>query len=222
MPQDRPEKLAYWFCRLNGCATIENFVVHPDKDGSQRTDIDILAVRFPHRQELFTSSRPMADHEVFTRFPDRVQVLFVEVKSGNRACSLNGPWTSPERANMQRVLYAVGAISPALVPDAATRLYRDRLFENDNLAVRLLAIGRQKSKAVEMAPPVAQITWEDILRFIYERLRDYRQVKAHHPQWDAMARNLYRDATSRCEDLSTFVALWLRRIGVDQTTPPLA
>jgi hypothetical protein len=217
VPQDRPERLAYWFCRLNGCATIENFVVHPDEGGSQRTDIDLLAVRFPHRQELLTSSRPMVDHSVFMQFPNRVQVVFVEVKSGNRPCSLNGPWTLPERENMHRVLYAVGAIPSAFVPEAATRLYRGRLFENDALAVRLLAIGRQTSSKPEMAPPVAQITWEGVLTFIYERLRDYREVKAHHPQWDSMARNLYRDATNRCEDLSAFVRLWMQRIGVDPT-----
>ena len=44
-----PETIAYWFFRLNGCATITNFVVHPDRRGSQRTDVDVLAVRFPQQ-----------------------------------------------------------------------------------------------------------------------------------------------------------------------------
>jgi hypothetical protein len=30
------EKVAYWFFRLNGCLTIENFVVHPDFDYLER------------------------------------------------------------------------------------------------------------------------------------------------------------------------------------------
>ncbi len=50
-----PEKIAYWFFRLNGFLTIENFVVHPEliSDGtSQRTDADILAVRFPYEKNL--------------------------------------------------------------------------------------------------------------------------------------------------------------------------
>jgi len=25
-----PEKIAYWFFRLNGCFTFENLIVHPD------------------------------------------------------------------------------------------------------------------------------------------------------------------------------------------------
>lgn len=46
-----PEKVAYWYFRLNGFLQIENFVVHPERRGGQRTDADLLAVRFPHRAE---------------------------------------------------------------------------------------------------------------------------------------------------------------------------
>jgi hypothetical protein len=46
-----PEKVAYWYFRLNGFFQIENFVVHPERRGTQRTDADLLAVRFPHRAE---------------------------------------------------------------------------------------------------------------------------------------------------------------------------
>ena len=38
-----PDTVAYWFFRLNGCSTITNFVVHPDRHGSQRTDVNVLA-----------------------------------------------------------------------------------------------------------------------------------------------------------------------------------
>ena len=34
------EDLAYWYFRLNGFLTIQNFVVHPN-----RTEIDIIAAR---------------------------------------------------------------------------------------------------------------------------------------------------------------------------------
>ena len=46
-----PEKVAYWYFRLNGFLQIENFVVHPKNRGGQLTDADLLAVRFPHRAE---------------------------------------------------------------------------------------------------------------------------------------------------------------------------
>ena len=47
----QPEKVAYWYFRLNGYLQIENFVIHPGRRGGQRTDADLLAVRFPHRAE---------------------------------------------------------------------------------------------------------------------------------------------------------------------------
>ena len=63
------EKIVYWFFRLNGCLTIENFIIHPDfvdqQDVVQRTDADILAVRFPYRKEPYHDDYPMEDHELF-------------------------------------------------------------------------------------------------------------------------------------------------------------
>lgn len=36
-----PEQVAFWFFRLNGCATIVNFVVHPDRRApSRRNNVD--------------------------------------------------------------------------------------------------------------------------------------------------------------------------------------
>ena len=32
-----PEKVAYWYFRLNGFLQIENFVIHPSQSGAQRT-----------------------------------------------------------------------------------------------------------------------------------------------------------------------------------------
>jgi hypothetical protein len=41
---------------------IENFVVHPSGRGGQRTDADLLGIRFPHRAEfLFDHTKPMPD-----------------------------------------------------------------------------------------------------------------------------------------------------------------
>ena len=40
-------QLAYWYLRLNGLLNIPDFVVHPEQGGNQRTDVDVLGVRFP-------------------------------------------------------------------------------------------------------------------------------------------------------------------------------
>jgi len=59
-----PEKVAYWYFRLNGFFQIENFVVHPERRGGQRTDADLPAIRFPFRAErLFDeASKNSADN----------------------------------------------------------------------------------------------------------------------------------------------------------------
>ena len=107
LPEISPESVAYWFFRLNGCLTIVNFVVHPDltqedEPRSQRTDVDILAVRFPHRCELFTSGKPMKDHKVFES-TNLIDIVIAEVKHGR--CNLNGPWIKKSDQNMHRILY---------------------------------------------------------------------------------------------------------------------
>ena len=55
----RSEDLGYWYFRLNGCLTTTNFVVHPEEGQEQRTDVDVLAARFPYRAELLLN--PMED-----------------------------------------------------------------------------------------------------------------------------------------------------------------
>src|SRR5438128_347494 len=88
-----PEKVAYWYFRLNGFLQIENFVVHPGRKGSQRTDADLLAVRFPHRAELLFDhpDHPMRDDEGILRLSSvAVDAAIVEVKGSNQLCGLNG------------------------------------------------------------------------------------------------------------------------------------
>ena len=50
-PMLTTEKVAYWYFRLNGYFQMENFIVHPTGKGGQRTDADLIGVRFPHRAE---------------------------------------------------------------------------------------------------------------------------------------------------------------------------
>ena len=90
-----PEKVAYWYFRLNGFLQIENFVVHPERRGSQRTDADLLAVRFPFRAErMFDDPNDIMadDMDRLALSGDLIDIVIVEVKT-NQPCMLNGPWT---------------------------------------------------------------------------------------------------------------------------------
>jgi hypothetical protein len=190
-----PEKIAYWFFRLNGCATITNFLVHPDQGGSQRTDVDVLAVRFPYRAELWTSGDPMEDHPVF-KSDGKIDIIFAEVKHG--PCRLNGPWTNQSDENMQRTLYAVGAFEPHRASEVAEALYRVGCYQDDIYRVRLFAVGDRKNNAI--LPNAVQLVWDEILAFIFDRFTRYHAQKAHHGQWDSTGRQLYALASRTQEE----------------------
>ncbi len=189
------EEIAYWFFRLNGCATITNFVLHRDTRGPQKTEFDIVAVRFPFRLELPGAARPMEDHTCFC-FPSKhVRLILAEVTA--KPCKLNPPWTDPSCRNMQRVLSHLGVVLAEDIEEAAESLYRSREFKNDHLWISLFCIGTKRGNGPELQPPVVQLLWEEVLGFIYSRMRDYRRPKADKPQWDETGQRLYGLAQER-------------------------
>lgn len=206
------EEVANWFFRLNGCFTIPNFIVHPDASGGQRTDADVLAVRFQHRSELPDSPNPMEDHEIFRTQSHLISVWFGEVKAGT--CAINGPWSRPEQRNLQRVLSAIGILPPNLIESTAVNLYNSKRYECTDLRVAFASIGRETSTSQSMQP-VVQLTWVDVLCWIHHRLSQYAQVKADNSQWDRTGKRLYRSVTRSFEnDPDGFIEASLDEIGV--------
>ena len=192
------EKLAYWFFRLNGCFTIENFIVHPDFGGAQRTDADILGVRFPHRREGVEDG--MDDH--LSLVSDRLLIFVAEVKM--RRCALNGPWTRAPDRNLVRVLRAIGLHPPDVIESIADRIYEDRFYRDDLGEVRLYAVGDQIDPRLKRRhPDVRQLEWGEILTFVHRRFTQYGAVKRDHKQWDPVGLMLFAEAELR--DLDDFV-----------------
>jgi hypothetical protein len=202
--QIQAEQLAYWYFRLNGFLNIPNFVVHPDTGSEQRTDVDLLGVRFPYRSELLRN--PMKDDRIFRRAGEKTFVVLAEVKTGE--CSLNGPWINPTLQNMQRVLRAVGALPAQEVDLAASALYEKGIFSNQLYYVSLFCVGAAKSlRVTEAYPEVPQVTWSDTLTFIYKRFKRYKSQKASHPQWDERGKALWDcvEQSRTVEDLEAHV-----------------
>jgi hypothetical protein len=120
--QYNPERLAYWYLRLNGFLAIENFIVHDEGGGPQRTDVDLIALRFPNRREAFRDYGERVEWMTDdSRFADKKIpfAAFVEVTSGR--CKLNGPWTNHTKANMPRAIMALGAFSTRKEVDLASK-----------------------------------------------------------------------------------------------------
>lgn len=191
MNKIQTENLAYWFFRLNGCLSLVDFLVH-NRHGQEGTDVDILAVRFPYRKELALSDDTMEDHPAFEP-NNKIDLILAEVKLGR--AELNGPWTDPQRMNMQRVLYALGAFPPNMVDAVGQALYNQKIFEDERYRCRLFAVGKEKNWFLQ--PEVVQLTWEEILKFIHERFTTYEKYKSQHQQWDATGRHLFKWAVSR-------------------------
>jgi hypothetical protein len=194
-----PEDVAYWFFRLNGCLILQNFLIHPDHSGSQRTDADLVALRFPWRSEL-----GMIDDALFSKCP-RPRLFLVEVKAGG-ACRLNGPWTDRSRENIQRVLSAVGCYQREEIGTVASLLYGAGAYAEGVVDSNLVAVAQYRNRELELvAPQAAQVVWDDMLAFIFERFQLFRNHKAHHPQWDCAGQHLFNLAAKRPAKLARFV-----------------
>jgi hypothetical protein len=212
-----PEKVAYWYFRLNGFLQIQNFVVHPERRGGQRTDADLLAVRFPFRAErLFDDPQDIrADDEQRLALSNRlIDVVIAEVKT-NQPCTLNGPWTRRDRQNVHRVLAAIGCLPPDRIEPAAADIYRVGFHAGDaQLRVRLVAVGRNRSEDLAATyPEVTQLIWSEVLSFIWNRLHRYRLQKSQVDQWDPQGRSIKRLA-EMSRHAEAFIDEALHRMGV--------
>jgi hypothetical protein len=143
---------------------------------------------------------------------DLIDVAIVEVKT-NDPCTLNGPWTEPERQNVNRVLAAIGCIPRNVIDAAATEIYQHGVFELGSLRIRLIAVGGVESPhLIERFPQVMQVTWRCVLDFMWERFRKYRRQKSQAQQWDEQGQLLKRLAT-RSREKEDFINTVISRMG---------
>lgn len=207
-PKRTPERLIYWYLRLNGFLLLENFIIHPETGGNQRTEADLLGVRFKHRSELLEN--PMEDDPKYVDCITFCNVVIAEVKRGQ--CALNGPWTRPEDQNMLRILRAIGCFDENTVADAARALYNNGRYQTDQVTCRLLAFGHREGEIAIQGVP--QILFGDVINFIHKRFRDYSRQKASVGNWPTDGQKLreladtHRNSCDRFErDVRAFFGL---------------
>jgi len=197
------ERLAYWFLRLNGFLTTTNFIVHREEGAGQHTDVDVLAVRFPHRSE--NQIRPMQDHPALVD-GTRIQVALCEAKLAE--CGFNRTWRDPDRGNMRRILAAVGPFAGDTLQQVCDALYATGEWSDGTYWVRLLAFGERSNRTLRAGALayVPQFRWrEDVLPFIHERFWSYQDEKRMHVQWDEDAKQLFRTMIQTGGDVDAFV-----------------
>jgi hypothetical protein len=182
------EQLALWYLRLNGYLTVPNFILHPDTPGSERTDVDVLGVRFPYSNEI--AGRKMETDSNLVRQDKKIDFVIAEVKSGR--CDLNGPWTDEKLENMHYVIKWLGMVPESEVPDVARELYSDKRCERDKWIIRLVCFGSRTSQ--HLPKNVVQLTHERVIDFVSKRFEKHANIKSPHKQWDSFIEKFYRMA----------------------------
>ena len=197
------EKIAYWFFRLNGCLNLTNFLVHHERKDREGTEVDVLGVRFPYRNELALSGRSMDDHEIFTEREQKIDIIVADATTGD--CKVNDSWIKPEKLNMERILFALGIFPKKRAEAIAVKLYEELYYDDDPaFRVNIYALGRKKN--ADLPPVVLQLTWEEVLLFIHHRFVTFDDYKRQHDQWDTTGKELFERATHSWREPKQFIS----------------
>jgi hypothetical protein len=179
------EQLAVWYLRLNGYFVIPNFVAHGQP--SSQTEVDVLAVRFPHSQEY-------PDDVGVLQIPaGKTDVLLAEVKASK--CKINPPWKGGSKGDpLENVLRRVGLFDASTAVEAANELYTHRLYpprqalDSSSYIIRMVCFGNEKDQSLR---DVTQILWPGVILFIGSRFHQYEADKADHDHWDRFGKFLW-------------------------------
>lgn len=190
----RIDDVASWYFRLNGFFTITDFVLHSSnrKQPSQRTDADLIGIRFPFREEL-----DLSDDQHFGSLAVPMLAI-VELTKG--PCKINGPWSKKENENIDYLLKALGLFKPKEIRKIAQSLYNDCLYQNEFATVQMFAGGTSKSEDLKkILPGAIQITVSEMLAFIYDRFSKRRWRKENHKSWDRIGQTLWDESENKSE-----------------------
>jgi hypothetical protein len=114
------------------------------------------------------------------------------------------------------VIAAIGCLQSDYINNAAADIYGAGHHINDDfgLRIRLIAIGRDLSADLtKQHPKVLQLTWPDMLGFIWGRFYTYRQQKTQVDQWNGAGKKI-KTLADQSHEKEVFVNEALRRMGV--------
>ncbi len=209
-----PEDVAYWYLRLIGFLCLRNLLVHGDRRGDDRTEIDVVGVCFRYRREHLDN--PMVDDDWIERV-ERTIVVFCDAKKG--AHGFNRAWSNQRRRIMESFLALVGVIPDGLWDQAARELYeRGRSEPSPDLLITALLIHHDPQQQALLRWKGAEIVQlGHAFRFVHRRFRAYDVIKRSHEQWEKSGHSLWRlyDRYRWSED--EFVRAGLNCIGSSTT-----
>ena len=110
------ETLVNLYLRLNGYFTT-GFIVHSPHYGKNKTEVDVLAVRFPNNAEPETEGSP--DENLLTS-NSAVDVVIGEVKSRGQSLCFNEPLN---RDTLPTIFRWIGMFDECQIEDVSNRFY---------------------------------------------------------------------------------------------------
>jgi hypothetical protein len=190
------ELLVECYLRLNGYFTINNFILH-DQHGSQKTEVDLIGVRFPNQVEIIEEDKrrlhTLENDPELVEKSNITDVVIAEVTTGE--AKINGPF---ERKDvLQYILDWIGSLGNGARDKAieALQARNDFLTEDGRIRVRFICFGKHSDDI-----KCTQLTLDHALSFIRDRFKRYGQLKTHSQQWKGLMRYLYEAATQAISD----------------------
>jgi len=193
------EDLADWYLRLNGCLTVSNFVLHPERRGGQRGEADVVAVRFPHRAEFNDEG---ADDPLFATIA-RPLFMVAEAKAGD--CELNASWIRDEKAILY-VLKRFALLTRNKLETIARVWFENGFYSDSELSCSFLCFGERRSENLHY-PQIPQKTWGEVLLFFHRRFSSYSRRKSDHEQWDVVGKVIWDTWKKSRRDCRAFVEI---------------
>lgn len=166
------ETLAYWYLRLNGFFPLRNFVMHMPADRRQRSDCDLLAVRFPGVSEEIGGQPHDWDRTSFERWGlslDVPLVLVVQVKTGTEG----EPGKAFTEDRLKQAIKRVGLWDRGTSNRIAEDLCKGPLLKTDKATAAKLLIASQPTEGATYLT----MKLHEATSFIRQRFEKYSEQK---------------------------------------------
>jgi hypothetical protein len=200
MTKGKGEELVEWYLRLNGYFVIPNFILHPLlPGGSQRTEVDLLGVRFPHQIEIVCNSerqKVRMENDGNLVNDEFVDCLIVSVKGVRSEAEVNK--SMKDFQNLRDIIRRFGVVhSEKDVDKVASELLRDKKSVWNHFQTRFLAVaGKHNGYST-----TKQIIFREIVEFILERFRSYCHHKVDTEQWEGVGKRILSNCQKSSQDI---------------------
>lgn len=200
MPRGKTEELVEWYLRLNGYFIIPNFILHPLFPGrSQRTEIDLLAVRFPYQREIVCNSEgkrlPIKNDKNLVT-DQLIDCLIVSVKGIQSEAEVNK--AIKDCQNLKDIIKRFGFIdSEEDITDVSNELLRNKQAIRNHYQIRLLAV----AGSLNCRSKTKQIIFKEIVDFILGRFQTYYRHKVDTEQWSGIGKEILTNCWKTPEEI---------------------